>query len=113
LGSARPLAWSVHCCSKVSRCSCITRQSAVFSGCRREYTGLADVGCVRAAASTKETCRRTAHGSCAAAVSTLPRRRTTASVAGGAPVRVGSCPTTSPPKSRSASSPSCLRSRSA
>ena len=24
LGNVRPLAWSVHCCSKVSRCSCIT-----------------------------------------------------------------------------------------
>jgi hypothetical protein len=34
LGNARPLASSVHCCSNVSRCSCITRKSAVFSGCR-------------------------------------------------------------------------------
>ena len=45
---------TVHCCSKVSRCSCITLQSAVSSGCRREHTGPEDAGCARAAASTKE-----------------------------------------------------------
>jgi hypothetical protein len=32
----------------------MTRYKAVFSGCRREYAGPADVGCAHAAASTRE-----------------------------------------------------------
>ena len=35
LGSVRPSAWSVHCCSKVKRCCWMTWKSAVFSGSRR------------------------------------------------------------------------------
>ena len=34
-GNVLPLASSVHCCSKVSRCRCMTLYKAVFSGSRR------------------------------------------------------------------------------
>jgi hypothetical protein len=36
----------------------------VFSGCRREQTGLQAAGCARAAASTREAYRRAAHRKC-------------------------------------------------
>ena len=75
LGRVRPSAWSVHCCSKVSRCCWITWNSAVFSGSRRAYVyPVADFAHAAAAVEGK---KRQLRGLCvlAAAVATQPCQR--------------------------------------